>query len=85
MRFHQAFIKKDSDKEKPLGNLPSKDAATLTIPAPALTAGHYILEWIVFTHESRALRGAFNLPFPGQRPRHRLKQSGGTSIGQKRR
>jgi methionine-rich copper-binding protein CopC len=57
VRFHQAFIKKDDDKEKPLDNLPSKDAATLTIPAPSLTAGHYVLEWSVFTHESRALSG----------------------------
>ncbi|MDQ6781095.1 MAG: copper resistance protein CopC [Candidatus Eremiobacteraeota bacterium] len=57
VRFHQAFIKKDGDKEKPLGNLPSKDAATLTIPAPSLTAGHYVLGWIVFTHESKALSG----------------------------
>jgi methionine-rich copper-binding protein CopC len=57
VRFHQAFIKKDGDKEKPLGNLPSKDAATLSIPAPSLTAGHYVLEWIVLTHESRALSG----------------------------
>jgi methionine-rich copper-binding protein CopC len=55
VRFHQAFIKKDDDKENPLGNLPSKDAATLTIPAPSLTACHYVLEWSVFTHESRAL------------------------------
>jgi methionine-rich copper-binding protein CopC len=58
VRFHQAFIKKDDDKERPLNNLPSKDAATLTIPAPSLTAGHYhVLEWSAFTHESRALSG----------------------------
>jgi methionine-rich copper-binding protein CopC len=57
VQFHQAFIKKDGDKEKPLGNLPSKDAATLTIPAPALTAGHYTLQWTVFTHQSKALSG----------------------------
>ena len=57
VRFHQAFIKKDDDKEKPLNNLPSKDAATLTIAAPSLTAGHYVLEWSVFAHESRALSG----------------------------
>ena len=57
VRFHQAFIKRDGDKEKPLGNLPSRDAATLTIPAPSLTAGHYVLDWTVFTHQSKALSG----------------------------
>ena len=57
VRLHEAFIKKDGDKEKPLGNLPSNDAATLTVPAPSLTAGHYVLQWIVFTHQSKALSG----------------------------
>lgn len=57
VRFHQAFIKKDGDREKALPNLPGTDAKTITIPAPSLTAGHYLLEWSVFTHDSTVLSG----------------------------
>jgi len=57
VKLHQAFIKKDSDKVIPLGNLPANTAKTTTIPAPSLTAGHYVLEWSVFTQESTVLRG----------------------------
>ena len=56
VKFHQAFIKKDADKEKPL-NVPNTDAKTITIPAPSLTVGHYVLEWSVFTHDSKAVSG----------------------------
>jgi methionine-rich copper-binding protein CopC len=57
VKFHQAFIKKDGDKEKPLHDVPYTDAKTLTIPAPSLTAGHYVLEWSVFTHDSKLVSG----------------------------
>lgn len=51
------YIKKDNDKEISLSNLPPNTAKTTTIPAPSLTAGHYVLEWSVFTPESTVLRG----------------------------
>jgi methionine-rich copper-binding protein CopC len=57
VKLHQVYIKKDNDREVPLSNLPSKTAKTTTIPAPSLTAGHYVLEWSVFTQESTVLRG----------------------------
>jgi methionine-rich copper-binding protein CopC len=57
VHLHEVYIKKEDGKSKPLDKLPSKDAATITIPAPSLTAGHYVLEWSVFTHESVALSG----------------------------
>ena len=61
VRMHEVFIKKDDGKSSPIGNLPTRDAKTITIPAPALTAGHYVLDWAVFTQESRVLRG--RVPF----------------------
>jgi methionine-rich copper-binding protein CopC len=57
VRFHELDIKKDDGKSQPIGKLPGNDVKTITIPAPSLTAGHYVLEWSVFTHESRVLRG----------------------------
>jgi methionine-rich copper-binding protein CopC len=57
VRFHEVYIKKDDGKSQAIGKLPSSDAMTLTIPAPSLTAGHYVLEWAVFTHQSIVLRG----------------------------
>lgn len=57
VKLHDAYIKKDNDREKPLSNLPPNTAKTITIPAPSLTAGHYVLEWSVFTQESTVLRG----------------------------
>jgi methionine-rich copper-binding protein CopC len=58
VKLHEASIKKDNDKKMPLGNLPPNTAKTTTIPAPSLTAGHYVLEWSVFTPESTVLRGS---------------------------
>jgi methionine-rich copper-binding protein CopC len=55
--LHQVYIKKDNDKEKPLRNPQNNDVKTITIPAPPLTAGHYVLEWSVFTHDSIVLSG----------------------------
>jgi methionine-rich copper-binding protein CopC len=57
VRFQRAFIKKDGDKERALHDVPNADAKTITIPAPSLTAGHYVLDWSVFTHESMVLSG----------------------------
>jgi methionine-rich copper-binding protein CopC len=57
VRFHELSIKKDDGKATPIGNLPSAHAATLTVPAPSLSPGQYVLEWQVFTDESTALRG----------------------------
>jgi methionine-rich copper-binding protein CopC len=57
VRFHALDIKKDDGKSTPIGNLPTAHAASLTVPAPSLSPGHYVLEWRVFTDESIALRG----------------------------
>ena len=57
VRFHNLDIKKDDGKSTPIGNLPTAHAASLTVAAPALSPGHYLLEWRVFTDESTALRG----------------------------
>ena len=66
VQLHQVFIKKDGSKTKPLGNLPSKGAATVTIPAPPLTAGHYVLEWSVFADRSRVLSGRIRFTVSGE-------------------
>jgi methionine-rich copper-binding protein CopC len=57
VRFHDLDIKKDDGKSTRIGNLPTAHAATLTVPAPSLSPGHYVLEWQVFTDEDTALRG----------------------------
>jgi methionine-rich copper-binding protein CopC len=54
VRFHQAILKKDSDKDRPLRDAPNTEAKTLTILAPSLTAGHYA-NWSGFTQESEVL------------------------------
>ena len=57
VRFHDLNIKKDDGKSTPIGNLPTAHAASLSVPAPSLSPGHYVIEWRVFTDESTALRG----------------------------
>ena len=57
VRFHDLDIKKDDGKSTPIGNLPTGHAASLSVPAPSLSPGHYVIEWRVFTDESTALRG----------------------------
>ena len=57
VRFHNLDIKKDDGKSTPISNLPTAHAASLTVAAPSLSPGHYLLEWRVFTDESTALRG----------------------------
>jgi methionine-rich copper-binding protein CopC len=57
VRFHEAYLTKEGEKPKPVRGLPDKDTRTQTIPAPALSAGSYVLEWKVFTLESRVLSG----------------------------
>jgi methionine-rich copper-binding protein CopC len=54
--IHQVYITKDNGKEVPLHNLPHNRANAMRIPAPSLTAGHYVLEWSVFT-DSVVLNG----------------------------
>ena len=66
IQVHQIFIKKEDGKSKPLGKLPSKEAATVTIPAPPLTAGHYVLEWSVFANRSRVLSGRIRFTVSGE-------------------
>jgi copper transport protein len=55
--LHEAYLKKDSDKETPLRNLKHDDIKTISIPMPSLATGHYVLDWSVFTHDSIVLSG----------------------------
>jgi methionine-rich copper-binding protein CopC len=55
--LHEVHIKKDSGKQVPLHNLPRTRLNTITIPAPSLTGGHYVLEWSVFTGDSHVVSG----------------------------
>ena len=64
--LHQVYIKKDNDKGKQLSNLQHNDLKTITIPVPSLTAGHYVLEWSVFTHDSIALSGRIRFTVSAQ-------------------
>jgi methionine-rich copper-binding protein CopC len=66
VRLRQVSIKKDDGKETLLHNLPQNDLKTITIPAPALAAGHYLLEWQVFTHDSYALSGRIRFTISAQ-------------------
>lgn len=54
--FHELHIVKDGGKRASLGELPRTNAKTLTVRAPSLTSGQYVLEWSVFTN-SIALSG----------------------------
>ena len=63
---HEVFIKKDNDKETPLHKLPHSDVKTITIPAPSLAAGNYVLDWSVFTHDSIALHGRIRFTVSGE-------------------
>ena len=66
VQLHQVFIKKDDGKSQPLGKLQTKEAATVTVPAPPLTAGHYVLEWSVFADRSRVLSGRIRFTVSGE-------------------
>jgi methionine-rich copper-binding protein CopC len=57
VRFQQAFLKKDGEETKPLRDVLSSDAKTITISAPPLAAGHYTFEWSAFTRGLTALSG----------------------------
>jgi len=48
------------------GHAIHNDLKTITIPAPSLTAGHYVLEWSVFTHDSIALSGRIRFTVSAQ-------------------
>jgi methionine-rich copper-binding protein CopC len=55
--LHQAYLKKDNERQKALHVATPSSAKTVTIPAPSLTAGHYTLEWSAFADQSRVLSG----------------------------
>jgi|SRR5580658_145403 copper transport protein len=63
---HQVYIKKDDDRQTAIGNLPRNDAKTVKIPVPSLTAGHYVLDWSVFTHDSIVLHGRIRFTVSGE-------------------
>jgi methionine-rich copper-binding protein CopC len=52
VHFSRAFLRKDGGKAEALRDLSQKDATTQTIPASALSPGHYVLQWEVFTGHS---------------------------------
>ena len=58
VKLHELSVKRDDEKRaKSVSNLPYKEATAFTIPAPSLAPGSYILEWEVFTQDSKALTG----------------------------
>ncbi|HLZ10511.1 MAG TPA: copper resistance protein CopC [Chloroflexota bacterium] len=63
--LRDVYLKKDNDKEKLLHVKMQPDTKTITIPAPSLAAGHYLLEWSVFTHQSSALSGHIRFTVSG--------------------
>jgi methionine-rich copper-binding protein CopC len=63
---HQVYIKKDDSKQTAVSNLPRNDAKTIKIPVPSLTAGHYVLDWSVFTHDSVVLHGRIRFTVSGE-------------------
>ena len=63
---YQAYLKKDDDKQTLLGNLPRNDVKTVKIPVPSLAAGHYVLDWSVFTHDSIVLHGRIRFTVSGE-------------------
>jgi methionine-rich copper-binding protein CopC len=52
VHFSRAFLRKDGGKAEALRDLSQKDAKRQTIPASALSPGHYVLQWEVFTGHS---------------------------------
>jgi methionine-rich copper-binding protein CopC len=66
VQLHSLQLRRDDQKRaESVGNLPHKQAAAFTIPAPSLTSGGYVLEWEVFTRDSRALRGSVRFTVSG--------------------
>jgi methionine-rich copper-binding protein CopC len=63
--LHEVYIKKDDDKATPLRNLPHNDTRMISIPMSMLAAGHYVLEWSVFTHDSIVLNGRIRFTVSG--------------------
>jgi methionine-rich copper-binding protein CopC len=73
VQLHSLQLKRDDQKRaESVGNLPHKEAAAFTIPAPSLTSGGYVLEWEVFTRDSRALRGSVRFTVSGAQVRSTL-------------
>lgn len=66
VRLNELSLGKEGEKSKSLSNLPDKDAKEITVPAPVLTSGRYVLMWKVFTHESRALSGRIRFTISAQ-------------------
>jgi methionine-rich copper-binding protein CopC len=57
VQLHGAFIKKDEEKSKLLGSIPQARARNITVPAPLLSPGHYVLDWQAFTDDSHVVSG----------------------------
>ncbi len=64
--LHEAFLKKDGDKDTQLRNLKHDDVKTISIPMPSLATGHYILDWSVFTDDSKVLSGRIRFTVSGE-------------------
>ena len=58
VQLHQLLIKRDDEKHwNPVHNVPQNEATSFTVPAPALTAGGYTLQWTAFGRGSSSLTG----------------------------
>jgi copper resistance protein C len=52
--------RQDGSDEKKISPLPAEPAATLTVPAPKLTAGQYLVNWRVVGADGHAMSGKFS-------------------------
>jgi len=64
--LHEVYIKRDNDRQRQLPNLQHNVVKTITIPTPSLRAGHYVLQWSVFTDDSVVLSGRIRFTVSGE-------------------
>jgi methionine-rich copper-binding protein CopC len=50
-------LRKDTDAAKKIGPLPTTSAAVISIPAPPLTAGKYVLSWRAVGDDGHVMPG----------------------------
>lgn len=66
VKLHDLYLKRDDEKRATsIRNLPYAEATAFTVPAPSLTSGGYVLEWKVFTDDSKALTGSIRFTVSG--------------------
>lgn len=69
-RVTAAWIQKDDEPKQKLGPLPETAAPEVSIPVPALSAGHYAVSWRVLSDDGHVMAGQihFTLAPEGSHP-----------------